>query len=95
VRLSSHVPDERWNEFGPGAVGVGWDLAFLGLHHHLADVPFDDQTWTNSEPGRTFVSGSSRGWRDASINAGTPPDAATAAAERTTAAYSGEAGATS
>src|SRR5437588_687924 len=26
----AHVDDERWVEFGPGAVGVGWDLAIMG-----------------------------------------------------------------
>lgn len=24
-----------WDECGPGAVGVGWDLTFLGLAEHL------------------------------------------------------------
>ena len=27
----AHVDDTRWSEFGPGAVGVGWDAALLGL----------------------------------------------------------------
>src|SRR6516225_8438295 len=27
--------DTRWTEFGPGAVGVGWDLALIGLFLHL------------------------------------------------------------
>ena len=31
----AHVDDERWTEFGPGAVGVGWDLSVLGLARHL------------------------------------------------------------
>ena len=26
----AHVSDERWDEFGPGAVGVGWDSILLG-----------------------------------------------------------------
>ena len=26
---------ERWAEFGPGAVGVGWDTALYGLGLHL------------------------------------------------------------
>ena len=24
-------PDERWERYGPGAVGIGWDLSMLGL----------------------------------------------------------------
>ena len=30
------VPDERWVEYGPGAVGVGWDMGLLGLGLHLS-----------------------------------------------------------
>ena len=29
------VPDDRWAEYGPGAVGVGWDMGTLGLALHL------------------------------------------------------------
>lgn len=32
----AHVDDERWTQFGPGAVGVGWDLTLSGLARHLA-----------------------------------------------------------
>ena len=32
----AHVSDERWAEFGPGAVGIGWDSAILGLSLHLS-----------------------------------------------------------
>ncbi len=31
----AQVPPEMWNQFGPGAVGVGWDGALLGLALHL------------------------------------------------------------
>ena len=35
--LEHAVPvDAHWNEYGPGAVGVGWDLTLLGLSWHLA-----------------------------------------------------------
>ncbi len=27
----AHVDDERWAEFGPGAVGVGWDTGLLAF----------------------------------------------------------------
>src|SRR5258705_11788935 len=35
----AHVGDDRWAQFGPGAVGVGWDLAFLGLGEHFTRAP--------------------------------------------------------
>lgn len=92
LRHTAHVPDEFWNEYGPGATGVGWDLALLGLHLHVSDIPFDEATWSASEEGRAYVAESSRAWGDASAASGTPPEAAAAAAERTTAFYTGEPG---
>ncbi len=48
------VDDERWVQFGPGAVGVGWDLGLLGLRLYLAGdgTPVDPaafQTWSASD----------------------------------------------
>ncbi len=31
---AAHV-EEHWKKFGPGAVGIGWDLGLLGLARHL------------------------------------------------------------
>jgi uncharacterized protein YndB with AHSA1/START domain len=88
--------DERWAEFGPGAVGVGWDMALLGLARHLstgaAVRPGDGAVWAGSGAGRQFMSLSSDRWRDASVAAGTDPAEAGALADRTLAAYTGAAG---
>jgi uncharacterized protein YndB with AHSA1/START domain len=87
----AHVDDERWAEFGPGAVGVGWDTGFMGLAGHLSSGraidPQEGAAWTASEEGKRFMSLSSERWREASIAAGTDPADAQAAADRTTAAY--------
>ena len=32
----AHVPDEMWDQYGPGAVGVGWDGGLLGLDLYLS-----------------------------------------------------------
>ena len=29
------VPEEMWDQYGPGAVGVGWEGGLLGLELHL------------------------------------------------------------
>ena len=88
------VDDERWAQFGPGATGVGWDLALMGLAEHLASGatmdPQEAEAWSMSEEGRDFVRRSSEGWREASMEAGTDPAEAAAAADRTTAFYTGE-----
>ena len=89
----AHVADERWAQFGPGAVGVGWDLALVGLARHMSGgAPMDPQqgaAWVGSDEGREFISLSSGQWCQASITAGTPATEAQAAAERTTAFYTG------
>jgi uncharacterized protein YndB with AHSA1/START domain len=89
----AHVDDERWAQFGPGAVGVGWDLTLSGLARHLAygasADPVEAAAWSVSEEGRRFMTLSSQAWCDASIAAGTDSADARAAAARTTAAYTG------
>lgn len=89
---TAHVDDERWAQYGPGAVGVGWDLGLLGLTGHLETKtvdPSEAEAWSMSEEGQQYMKRSSEAWRDASIAAGTDPDAARAAADRTTAFYTG------
>jgi uncharacterized protein YndB with AHSA1/START domain len=90
----AHVDDERWAQFGPGAVGVGWDLGLLGLGLHLAGggEPVDPEAfmaWSASEDGRRFITSASEGWAQASAEAGTDPAAAREAGGRTTAFYTG------
>ena len=88
----AHIDDERWSQFGPGAVGVGWDLGLRGLAIHLMSGrsvdPQEVAAWNASEEGRQFVSLSSQTWCDASVAAGTDRAEAQAAADRTTSAYS-------
>jgi uncharacterized protein YndB with AHSA1/START domain len=93
------VPDEFWNQYGPGAVGLGWELGLLGLYLHLrtggdgrveaADVTAEGKAWAASPEGIDYQSRASESWGEASIAAGTDAAAARAAAARTTAAYTG------
>lgn len=92
----AHVPDDFWDQFGPGAVGVGWDGALLGLDQHFktraAVDPKSAPAWMASDEGKSFLRLSSEAWCAASIESGTDATAARAAAERTTAFYTGEGG---
>jgi uncharacterized protein YndB with AHSA1/START domain len=92
----AQVDDERWAEFGPGAVGVGWDAGLMGLATHLSSgqsaAPGEGAAWAASADGRQFMSLASQRWCDASIAAGTGEADARAAADRTTAAYTGASG---
>ncbi|MBM2622708.1 SRPBCC family protein [Actinoplanes sp. LDG1-06] len=90
----AHVADEWWDQFGPGATGVGWDLALLGLHGHLSDPesgidPVAMATWHETPEGKSFLRQSSDLWAEASIAAGTDATAAREAGERTYAFYTG------
>jgi uncharacterized protein YndB with AHSA1/START domain len=90
----AHVDDKRWDEFGPGAVGVGWDGAIMGLARHLESGAAVDRqaamAWMGSPEGKDFYRRASEAWCEASIAYGTEPEAARAAAARTTAFYTGE-----
>jgi uncharacterized protein YndB with AHSA1/START domain len=90
----AHVEGDRWDRFGPGAVGVGWDLGLMGLASYLASGvgvdPAAAVAWQASEEGKAFMRESSEAWGRASIAAGTERSAAHAAASRTTAFYTGE-----
>jgi uncharacterized protein YndB with AHSA1/START domain len=92
----AHVDDERWAEFGPGAVGIGWEMAFMGMATHLSEggAAIDRQeaaAWPASDDGKRFMTLSNDLWREASIAAGTDEEAAKVAADRCIAAYTGAA----
>ncbi|MFI1208458.1 SRPBCC family protein [Streptomyces sp. NPDC020802] len=85
--------DEKWAQFGPGAVGIGWDMALIGLTLHLASGAAVDaqeaMAWFGSEEGIRFVTLSSERWYAASVAGGEAEEVARAKADRTTAAYTG------
>ena len=89
----AHV-DDLWAQFGPGAVGIGWDMALLGLAGHLSGDPTaigpeQAAAWVASDDGKLFMSLSGERWREANVAAGTDETAAQAAADRCIAAYTG------
>jgi uncharacterized protein YndB with AHSA1/START domain len=82
------VPDEMWNEYGPGAVGVGWEGGLLGLSLHLAGGSVGDPiAWQLSDEGRAFATAGSVAWGAANVAAGADPDDATRQVANTTAFY--------
>jgi len=88
ARLSEH-----WEEYGPGATGVGWELGLLGLSLHLTrpeEPKPDEAAFASSADGRAFITGSAEQWGEAAVAAGIEAAAARAAAGRTAAFYSGE-----
>lgn len=87
---SAPVDPAMWTQFGPGAVGIGWEQGLIGLSLHLAD-PAADRPEEGSLAGMDdYVRGSATAWGEAAAAAGDDPDEARAAARRCAAAYLGE-----
>ena len=69
------LPPGMWDKFGPGAVGVGWELGLYGLGLHLAgqDAERDkaaEASWVASSEGRAMVIASAEGWAAAGTAGG-------------------------
>src|SRR5215207_8225480 len=90
LRLRHAVGDgDHWATYGPAAVGVGWDLALLGLALYLrtgASVD-DPETFGRSPEGREFMRRSAADWGAAHAVTGVEAATAHEAAARTSAAY--------
>jgi uncharacterized protein YndB with AHSA1/START domain len=87
----AHVTPELWGQFGPGAVGVGWDLALMGLGRHIdtgaAVDPRVAAAFAASPDGADFIRAAAAGWAGAAVADGDDPGAAEQAAARTVAFY--------
>jgi uncharacterized protein YndB with AHSA1/START domain len=87
----AHVDPDMWGQFGPGAVGVGWDLALIGLGVHLeTGAPVDREegaAFAATPEGVEFVQRAATDWADAAVTDGDERGPAREAAERTVAFY--------
>lgn len=87
----AHVDPGMWAQFGPGAVGLGWDLALLGLGLHLDRGEALDRAKGEAFPltseGTEFVRAGATAWGEAAIADGDDPDVARQAAEGSVAFY--------
>lgn len=89
------IIEDHWKQFGPGAVGIGWDLALMGLDRHLASGAQVDRqaamAWMGSPNGKELMSQSGERWRAAHVASGEDPTLAKQRSDRTIAFYRGEA----
>ena len=92
----AHVDDDTWRQFGPGAVGIGWDLGLVGLAIHLSNGrdPSIPRSGSSGPRPKTAVDS----WRcppkrgsTPNVAGGADPEAARASADRCAAAYLAEA----
>lgn len=77
---TSNCDNPFWDQFGPGATGVGWESGMIGLHLHLATGETVDreafEAWSIGDEGRRFGIASATGWGEADIAAGEDPEVA-------------------
>lgn len=91
----SHITivDDHWRKYGPGAVGIGWDLALIGLAVHLSGeghARFEEEVFTSSTQGKGYIASMSKDWCRAAIASGENLVQAEKAAKLTAAFYTGE-----
>ncbi|MCM6779002.1 SRPBCC family protein [Nocardia sp. CDC159] len=90
------IDPEMWKRFGPGAVGVGWDLALAGLGMYLASGESVDPavalTLHTTPDGIEFIRAAATAWGEAAIADGDDATNARAATEQTFTFYTAEPG---
>lgn len=80
-----------WDLYGPGAVGIGWDLGLVGLGLHVAGrgplSPTATDDWAITPDGIEFVRHAAEDWARAAVADGDEPGPAHEAAELTITFY--------
>ena len=89
IVLAEDIKGAHWVQFGPGAVGVGWDLTFMGMGVYLAtgEKPEGFEAWSASAEGKAFMRASAAAWAEAHIRSGEDPEIARGMATRTAGFY--------
>ena len=84
--------EKHWQQYGPGATGIGWDLGLLGLDLHLKGQNVEPEaleTWLVSEPGKIFITECAQGWLVAHQQSGADKGSAAEMAEHCIKFYTG------
>jgi uncharacterized protein YndB with AHSA1/START domain len=92
LRHLAPVDEAMAEQYGPGAVGLGWEGGFWGLANYLADrqssiTPEEGLAWMMSPDGKEFMRLSSDAWIEADIADGTEPAKARRLGDAVFAAY--------
>ena len=91
---TDHESQAHWDQYGPGATGVGWELAMLALDMHVsrggASTIETGEAWAESASGKATLRGWAEAWGEAHAKAGADAQIAMETAERTAAFYTGE-----
>ncbi|WP_299738828.1 SRPBCC family protein [uncultured Roseobacter sp.] len=75
LTLEHELPTDKeseahWEKFGPGATGVGWEMAMLGLDGHLQlkgqPVIVAGQEWAEAKKGKSRLRSWAEAWGESS-----------------------------
>ncbi len=94
IMPQDRASEEFWQQYGPGATGVGWDCSFHGLALHLesggsAIDKNEYEAWMASKAGKAFLRDCASAWGAAHIAAGESTKTAQAMADKTAGFYTG------
>lgn len=85
---------EHWATYGPGATGVGWEMALLGLEVYLngdgTSILAEGMDWLSSLEGKSRLRTWAKAWGKSHISAGCDIRVATDMAKRTANFYTGD-----
>lgn len=88
---SSPVDNPFWEQFGPGATGVGWESGMFGLWLHLTSGEAVDRgafsAWEASADAVAFITGVAAAWGGADAAAGEDPAVARRRADEVASFY--------
>jgi uncharacterized protein YndB with AHSA1/START domain len=85
------VDEATWRQYGPGAVGIGWDGLLHSLGHYLATTASLDaaewERWMTGPEGVAYARFLGDAWGAAAVADGDDPEAAKAAVDAVVAFY--------
>ncbi|MFC4334910.1 SRPBCC domain-containing protein [Salininema proteolyticum] len=88
---AAEFPAAMWDQYGAGAVGVGWDGALYSLVRYLEDgVALDPDQWMTSEDALRLNELSAAAWGEAQRADGASDEAVERAVRETIAFYAGD-----
>ncbi|WP_299775594.1 SRPBCC family protein [uncultured Tateyamaria sp.] len=91
---TDHESQAHWDQYGPGATGVGWELAMIGLDKHVSGDGSSTieagEAWAGSAIGKATLRAWAEAWGKAHVEIGADAQIAMETAERTAAFYTGE-----
>ncbi|MCB1043649.1 MAG: SRPBCC family protein [Acidobacteria bacterium] len=90
---TDEASEAHWVKYGPGATGLGWELALMGLEMHFLypdeEICEAGMAWAGGEEAKAVMIQWANAWGEAHIKSGAPAEAAHQTTQRIVAFYTG------